>query len=73
MVRGRLDVLVPMGNELVIVDYKTDRVSGDALEKRAGDYRQQLTLYRQAIERISGKKVSRAVLVFLQPKVVFGV
>jgi ATP-dependent helicase/nuclease subunit A len=68
MVRGRIDVLVPTGGELVIVDYKTDRVEGEALEQRTEAYRGQLALYREAIERISRRKVSRAVLVFLQAR-----
>jgi ATP-dependent helicase/nuclease subunit A len=65
MVRGRLDVLVEKSDGLVIVDYKTDRVSGEALEERAAFYGPQLRLYREAIEGITKRKVTRAVLVFL--------
>jgi ATP-dependent helicase/nuclease subunit A len=68
MVRGRLDLLVPAGDEFVILDYKTDRVSGEQLEQRAEIYREQLELYAEAIQRITGKKVAQTILVFLHPR-----
>jgi ATP-dependent helicase/nuclease subunit A len=68
MVRGRLDLLVERDAGLVIVDYKTDRVSGEALEQRAEFYRPQLRLYREAIERITKRKVSKAIVVFLHAR-----
>jgi ATP-dependent helicase/nuclease subunit A len=68
MIRGRLDLLIPVGDGFVIVDYKTDRVRGEELEQRAEMYRDQLQLYGQAIERITGKKVVQTILVFLHPK-----
>jgi ATP-dependent helicase/nuclease subunit A len=68
MARGRLDVLVPDGDGWLIVDYKTDRVSGDAIDHRAKEYAEQLKLYRAAIERITGKPVTGTALVFLDPR-----
>ena len=68
MVRGRLDLLVPVGDEFVIVDYKTDRVSGEELEQRTEMYRGQLRLYAEAIQRITGKNVAQTILVFLHPR-----
>jgi ATP-dependent helicase/nuclease subunit A len=68
MVRGRLDLLIPVGDEFVIVDYKTDRVSGEELKQRAELYRRQLQLYADAIQRITGKKVTQTILVFLHPR-----
>lgn len=65
MVRGRIDLLVPEGEGWAIVDYKTDQVSGEALVHRANEYAMQLQLYRRAIVQITGKPVTRAVLVFL--------
>ena len=72
MARGRVDLLVPDGaGGWTIVDYKTDRVEGPALERRAEEYAGQLRLYREAIGRITGKPVTDAVLVFLHPRVVW--
>ncbi|HSV16608.1 MAG TPA: helicase-exonuclease AddAB subunit AddA, partial [Tepidisphaeraceae bacterium] len=68
MIRGRIDVLVPVGDGYTLVDYKTDRVGGDALADRAKSYAAQLALYRDAIERITGKRVTRTVIVFLQAR-----
>jgi ATP-dependent helicase/nuclease subunit A len=68
MVRGRVDLLVPDGDGWLIVDYKTDRVSGDAMTQRAAEYAAQLHLYRTALTRITGKPVTGCVLVFLHPR-----
>ncbi len=68
MIRGRLDLLIPIGDGFIIVDYKTDRVSGAELEQRTEMYRGQLQLYAQAIQRITGKNVIETILVFLHPR-----
>jgi ATP-dependent helicase/nuclease subunit A len=65
MVRGRIDLLAPDGEQLVLVDYKTDRVFGGALAERSEFYRPQMRMYREAMERITGRGVSGAYLVFL--------
>ncbi len=49
MARGRVDLLVPDGDGWLIVDYKTDRVSGTALTERVRHTRDRLALYRTAI------------------------
>ncbi len=69
MARGRVDLLVPdEAGGWTIVDYKTDRVSGTALDDRVAVYAEQLRLYRRAIATITGKPVSSALLVFLDPR-----
>ena len=68
MVRGRIDLLVPDGDGYAIVDYKTDRVEGESLDRRADEYFRQLDLYRKAVGDITGKPVTRAVLVFLSAR-----
>lgn len=50
---------------LAVVDFKTDRVFGDALQRRAGSYRTQLMAYSAALERVLEKPVTRRVLYFL--------
>jgi ATP-dependent helicase/nuclease subunit A len=70
MIRGRIDVLVPTKAGLVIVDYKTDRVSREHVESHAETYRSQMQHYREAIETIAGQKVSAVHLTFLTPRVV---
>ena len=68
MVRGRLDVMVPTEDGLVLVDYKTDRVTRDTIDARAEFYRPQVESYSRAIEGIVGKRVHAAFLVFLSAR-----
>ncbi|MDP9699365.1 ATP-dependent helicase/nuclease subunit A [Paenibacillus intestini] len=66
LVRGIIDCLYEVDGELVLLDYKTDRV----LEHRGGveplveNYRFQLRLYKRAIEDILGRQVDHMWLYF---------
>lgn len=66
LVRGIIDCLYEVNGELVLLDYKTDRV----LEHRGGleplveNYRFQLQLYAQAIKDILGRQVDHIWLYF---------
>jgi ATP-dependent exoDNAse (exonuclease V) beta subunit len=71
MVRGRLDVFVPLPGGGVIVDYKTDGVQAGEVPRRAEEYRGQVDQYRQAMRTVTGVAVGRAWLVFLKPRVVW--
>jgi ATP-dependent exoDNAse (exonuclease V) beta subunit len=68
MVRGRIDLLVPLPQGLAIVDYKTDNVGSQWIAQRAGSYRAQMGLYRQAIEQVVGQMVAAVHLVFLNAR-----
>lgn len=60
LVQGVIDVYFEEGDELVILDYKTDRVSdGVELIKR---YKVQLEYYGQALERLTHKKVKEKLI-----------
>ena len=50
---------------LGVVDFKTDRVSGDDLRRRAEEYRTQLETYSMALERVLERPVSSKTLFFL--------
>lgn len=65
LLQGVIDCLLEMENRLVIVDFKTDRVSGQWAEQRAEQYRRQLEAYRRAAETIFHKPVSGCALFFL--------
>jgi CRISPR/Cas system-associated exonuclease Cas4 (RecB family) len=67
VVRGQVDLWFEEGGELVIVDYKTDAVSGPEAHQRAQDYALQLRLYAMAVERVAGRAPDRAWLHFLRP------
>ena len=60
VVQGAADLLFEEGGELVLVDFKTDRVSeAAALWER---YRSQLQIYRDAFEKSTGKRVKECIL-----------
>ena len=68
MIRGRIDLLVPDERGFILIDYKTDHVFGQQITQRRDQYRPQLELYREAIQRITGRPVHTAHLVFLTPR-----
>jgi len=69
ILRGVIDCLVETSAGLVVVDYKTDRVSDEAaLAERAAKYTTQLQIYAAVAARILDRPVRRAVLVFLRQR-----
>ena len=60
MVQGAIDCFFEENGEIVIIDYKTDRVSD--VEQLKDRYTSQLQLYRSAIEQITEKRVKQCVL-----------
>ncbi|MDB5294702.1 MAG: recombination helicase AddA, partial [Phycisphaerales bacterium] len=67
MVRGRVDLFLPLPDGGLLVDYKTDRLAtGAAVDARAAAYRLQLRQYADAVGRIAGRPVRRSCLVFLR-------
>jgi ATP-dependent exoDNAse (exonuclease V) beta subunit len=67
VIRGQIDLWFEEGNQLTIVDYKTDAVTAAEARHRSRDYALQLKLYALAVERITGRAVDRAWLYFLRP------
>lgn len=64
LVQGVVDCFFEQDGELVVVDFKTDRVEGEALLARAEEYRPQLELYAKALSRVLGKRVREKILYF---------
>ena len=50
---------------LTVLDFKTDRVEGEALRARAERYRPQLEAYSDALSRVLERPVGRRILCFL--------
>ena len=63
LLQGVVDCFWQEADGLVIVDFKTDRISGD-LEGKAGRYAPQVTAYAKALARIFGAPVKEQVLYF---------
>ncbi len=66
LVQGILDLAFLEDGKWVLVDYKTDRVSEQAVEKAAQGYAVQLDLYARALEEISKIPVKERYLYFMR-------
>ena len=64
LLEGFVDLLAEINGELVLIDYKTDRVDRGSLDAHVERYAPQLAAYATAIEVATGRVVDRAVLVF---------
>jgi len=69
LVRGTMDVLFRSGDEIGIVDYKTDATDGMDAERVPERYRVQLGMYAYAVERAEYVLPSRLVIHYLAPGV----
>lgn len=70
MVRGRIDALLVEDDGLTLIDYKTDRVTGDTIAKRVAFYQGQIDAYRDNIARLTHRKIKAAYLVFLTARTI---
>jgi ATP-dependent exoDNAse (exonuclease V) beta subunit len=66
VLRGQIDLWFEEGGELILVDYKTDRVGMEEGISRAESYALQLRLYALALERIAGRTPDRAFICLLR-------
>ncbi len=69
IVQGIIDMLVRTPNGLVIIDFKTDRVTAGQVAERAGLYRTQLALYARAASAVLKSECIAKWLYFLTPRV----
>jgi ATP-dependent helicase/nuclease subunit A len=67
MIRGRIDLLLPLPDRCILIDYKTDRIPPEAVARQVDHHRTQLTLYATALESILHRPVT-AYLAFLTPR-----
>lgn len=68
VVQGLIDVLVRTPGGLIVIDFKTDRVSGEGVQRRAEAYRGQVELYARAAREILNHPVLEKWLYFLTPR-----
>ena len=69
LLQGVIDCFFLEEGELVLLDYKTDRVEkDDEIRGRAEHYRRQLETYAGALGRIFGLPVKEKLLYFLRPE-----
>lgn len=68
MLRGRIDLLIRRGKQCVIVDYKTDQVTGADLSERSALYGKQVEIYRRAVRQLTGYEIGTVYLAFLSAR-----
>ncbi len=68
VVQGIIDMLIERPDGLVVIDFKSDRVSDRDLNERAEGYRGQVELYAKAAGDILGLPVQGKWLYFLTPR-----
>ncbi len=67
VLRGQIDLWFEESGELILVDYKTDRVRPEDVVAHAELYAVQLRLYALALERITGSLPNQAFVCLLRP------
>ena len=73
LVEGFIDLLYEDGTDLVVVDYKTDDVRGDAeVANRMETYRIQGEAYARLVHEVTGRSVTRCEFVFPGAGSVYG-
>lgn len=60
LVQGIIDVFFEEDNQIILVDYKTDRVECE--EELVSRYKKQMELYKMAIEKSTNKQVKEVIL-----------
>ena len=69
IVQGIIDMIIQEPEGLIIIDFKTDRISASQIQERANLYKRQLDLYGQAAESVLKTKVISKWLYFLTPQI----
>ena len=73
MIRGRIDLLVPTPQGIVLIDYKTDDVPADVAPSRARMYERQMQQYRGAVQQMTGEPVSTVQIIFLTARLIHSI
>lgn len=73
LVQGVIDLYFEEEDQWVLVDYKTDGLKGRTLDEVAKPYLPQLSLYKNAIEQLTGKKVKESFIYFIEMEKVYKV
>jgi ATP-dependent helicase/nuclease subunit A len=64
LLQGVVDCYFEEDEEIVVVDFKTDRVTDTTVDKIARQYSQQLNIYADALFHITGKRVKEKIIYF---------
>ena len=62
LVQGIIDTFFYEGDNIIVVDYKTDKVRPGGENDLVEKYGKQLRYYAEALERVTGKKVTERII-----------
>lgn len=62
LIQGVIDLFFLEGDELILIDYKTDYIQSGSSEKILNRYKPQMEMYKYALEKIQGKRVIESYL-----------
>lgn len=66
LIQGIIDVYFQEGDQLVVADYKSDRIRPGREQELADRYQMQLNYYQRALEQLTGKKVKEKLIYSLE-------
>lgn len=66
LLQGVVDLFAETKDGILVVDFKTDYVTGENIDEKVREYRAQVEVYSNALREILGKQVYRRVLYFLR-------
>jgi len=68
VIQGIIDMLIKTTSGLIVIDFKTDKVSSQYAQKHVDNYRQQLNFYSLAASGILNIPILSKWLFFLSPR-----
>ena len=69
IVQGIIDMLIKTPAGIIVVDFKTDRITAAQVPVRAQDYKAQIDFYSSAASAILKNKIISSQLYFLAPAI----
>ncbi|MCL2249871.1 MAG: UvrD-helicase domain-containing protein [Oscillospiraceae bacterium] len=64
LLQGVIDCFFEENGEIVLIDFKTDKVTDSTIKQRVNEYTPQLNIYASALERITKKRVKERIIYF---------
>lgn len=66
--RGKIDLVLREKNSVILVDFKTDRITKEEADARAKKYQRQMQIYAEAVSRIKNHQLAETSIYFLKPR-----
>ncbi len=64
IISGKIDLLVIKNDEIIIIDYKSNKITEKEIDKTANKYKKQLDIYKKIISNIYPDKIIKAAIIW---------